>query len=176
MVTRLAAKLSLFVEKNSITSLCYNSVKNRVVLLGKAVLETCVELIERVLAQTVYLIPWIENSVTPICACPCELDAKTAVLYTSRSFAILTSNCTLSIHTDKGRDSLTSLASITLPYRGFKSTCVKLQHLHTCNFVTLISSSPTHHPQAENAFLPCHIAQQFSTWILNPNTTRFRWW
>jgi len=57
MVTRLAAKLSLSVEKNSITSLCYNSMKNRVVLLGKAVLETCVELIERVLAQTVYLIP-----------------------------------------------------------------------------------------------------------------------
>jgi hypothetical protein len=57
MVTRLAAKLSLYVEKNSIISLCYNSMKNGVVLLGKAVLETRVELIERVLAQTVYLIP-----------------------------------------------------------------------------------------------------------------------
>jgi hypothetical protein len=57
MVTRLAAKLSLYVEKNSIINLCYNSMKNGVVLLGKAVLETRVELIERVLAQTVYLIP-----------------------------------------------------------------------------------------------------------------------
>ncbi len=57
MVTRLAAKLGLYVEKNSIISLCYNSMKNGVVLLGKAVLETRVELIERVLAQTVYLIP-----------------------------------------------------------------------------------------------------------------------